>query len=211
MTSGPFTVTMHVQDVLAGAPLPGVTAQLCRKLDLACEKPIREAESDGKGSFQIEVEGSFDGYVQLTSPSIAPSLYFFNPPVSADRELPPISLASPLVAAGIALQSGGTLLSDHGIILLTTSDCEGKAAANISYSVGGAQDPATFAFYLVANLPTSNTTMTDDTGYGGLINIPPGVSTITAVLASDQTKVGTISLLVRPGHVTYSSIPAGSK
>jgi len=208
--TGTFRVTFHVQEVVGSAPLPGVTAQLCRKLDLTCEKPLGKALSDDKGTFTMAVDGNFDGYVQLTEPSIAPSLYFFNPPVSADADLPPISLASPLIAAGIAFQAGGTLLADHGIMLLTTGDCLSQPAANISYSVGGTRDPATFIFYLVAGLPTSDTTSTDSTGYGGLVNLPPGVATITAVLNPEQRKVGTISLLVRAGFVTYSHIYAGA-
>lgn len=211
-TTGTYQVTLHVRDVLGSAPLSGVLAQLCRKLDANCERPVgKSAVSDETGKVVLAVDGSFDGYVQMTDPAIAPSLYFFNPPVIADQELPPISLASPAVAAGIALQAGGTWLTDHGIMLLTTSDCKKQPAANISYSVGGTKDPATFIFYLVAGLPTTDTSVTDFTGYGGLMNMPAGVSTISALHAPDQRSVGTISLLVRPGAVTYSQIYAGAK
>ncbi|MEO6603761.1 MAG: hypothetical protein ABIQ16_28010 [Polyangiaceae bacterium] len=207
---GSYKATMHVRDVLGSLALPGVNAQLCRKLDVLCEKPLAKTVSDDKGTFVLPVDGNFDGFVQMTAPEIAPSMYFFNPPVSADQDLPPISLASPAIAAGIAFQAGGTLLADRGIMLLTTTDCHQAPAANVSYSIGGTRDPATFVFYLFAGVPTTDTSVTDATGYGGLVNMPQGFSTITALLAPDQRKVGTISLLVRPGYVTYSQIYAGA-
>jgi hypothetical protein len=208
--TGTYQVTLHVRDVVASAPLAGVDAQLCRKLDLDCERPLARAVSDETGKFVLPVSGNFDGYVQMKNDVIAPSLYFFNPPVSADEDLPPISLASPQVAAGISLRAGGALLADHGIMLLTTTDCLKQPAANISYSIGGVRDPATFMFYLVGGLPTNNISVTDATGYGGLVNLPPGVTTVTALLAPDQRKVGTISVLARAGYVTYSQIYAGA-
>ena len=64
--AGTYRQTLHVRDVLGSAPLAGVTAQLCRKLDLTCEKPISTTASDEKGTFSLIVESNFDGYVQLT-------------------------------------------------------------------------------------------------------------------------------------------------
>ena len=95
-------------------------------------------------------------------------------------------------------------------MLLTTTDCLKQPAANISYALGGTHDPATFIFYLVAGLPTTDISVTDATGYGGLVNLPPGVTTVSALLAPDQRKVGTISVLARAGYVTYSQIYAGA-
>jgi hypothetical protein len=200
---------MHLQDAVSSVALPGVVAQLCRKLDVTCELPIAQAVSDAGGGVAMSIEAAFDGYVQLTDPKIAPALYFLNPPEQGDLDLPTVPLASPAAATLIVRSAGGpgtTWLPDHGIVLLNAFNCQNQPAANITYSVGGASDPATFIFYLVNALPTTATTTTDETGYGGLVNMPVGSSTITATLSPGARKVSTISVLVRAGYISYSSV-----
>jgi hypothetical protein len=200
---------MHLQDAVSSKALPGVVAQLCRKLDVTCELPIGNAVSDDGGGVAMNIEAGFDGYVQLTDPKIAPALYFLNPPEQGDLDLPTVPLASPAAATLIVRSAGGpatTWLPDHGIALLNAFDCLNRPAANITFSIGGAPDPATFIFYLVDTLPTTQTTVTDATGYGGLVNMPVGSSTITATLSPGARKVSTISVLVRAGYISYSSV-----
>jgi hypothetical protein len=91
-------------------------------------------------------------------------------------------------------------------VLLNAFDCEEAPAGGLTYSIGGTPDPATFIFYLVDGVPTTATTVTDATGYGGLVNVPEGFSAITAKLAASGRKVSDISILVRAGHITYSNV-----
>jgi hypothetical protein len=210
-----YKLTMHLQDAVSSMPLGGVAAQLCRKLDVTCESPIgASVVSDEGGGIAMPIEAGFDGYVKLTDPKmkIAPSLYFLTPPRGGgDLDLPSVPLTSPFVAAGIVASAGGSgWLPTHGIILLNAFDCDDLPAANISYSIGGAPDPATFIFYLVNALPTTSITATDSTGYGGLVNVPAGVSAITATLVPGGQKVSEISVLVRPGYITYSNVKPSS-
>jgi hypothetical protein len=205
-----YKLTMHLQDAVGMKALPGVAAQLCRKLDLTCELPIWQGASDDGGGVAIAIEAGFDGYVQFTHPKISPALYFLTPPPPGeDLDLPTVPLASPAAATLIVTSAGGkgtTWLPDHGIVLLNAFDCQHQTAAGITYSVGGAPDPATFIFYLVKTLPTTQTTVTDSTGYGGLVNMPVGSSTITATLSPGAQKVSTISVLIRAGYISYSSV-----
>jgi len=186
-----------------------VVGQLCRKLDVTCEDPIGSTVvSDSGGGLAMPIEAAFDGYVKLTDSKIAPSLYFLTAPRDGgDLDLPTVPLATPLAAAGIVASAGGTTWDpERGIVLLNAFDCEGQPASNITYSIGGEPDPATFIFYLVNGLPTTAITATDATGYGGLVNVPVGVSTISATLAPSGRKVSNVSVLVRAGYVTYSSV-----
>jgi hypothetical protein len=205
-----YKLTMHLQDAVTSKPLVGVVAQLCRKLDVTCENPLgAPAVSDVGGGVAMPIEAAFDGYVRLTDPKISPALYFLTAPRDGgDLDLPTVPLASPFVAAGIVASAGGTTWDpERGIVLLNTFDCDDQPAANITYSIGGGADPKTFIFYLVNGLPTTATTATDDTGYGGLVNMPVGVSTIAATLAAPSgPTVSNISILVRAGHITYSSV-----
>ena len=206
-----YKLTMHLQDAVSSASLPGIVAQLCRKLDLTCENPIYTTVADETGGVTMQLEPAFDGYVQLTGARIAPSLYFLTPPTSGDLDLPTVPLTSPVVAGGIVQTAGGTTWDkERGIVLLNAFDCTGKGAANITYAIGGAPDPSTFVFYLVNALPTTAVTFTDDTGYGGLVNVPPGVTTVSALLQPSGRKISKISVLVRAGYVSYSSVTPNS-
>jgi len=214
-TSSGYKLTMHLTDAINSAKvLPDVTALLCRKLDVDCENPVGAmATSDETGLITMQVEKGFDGFVQLKSPKIAPSMYFLTPPASGDLELPMVPLASPLAAGSIVLQAGGNTWAKDtsGIVLLTAFDCTGKAAGGINFSIGGAPDPKTFIFYLVDSLPTTNVSLTDDTGYGGLVNVPEGVTTVSALLGGPSGhKISKISILVRAGYVSYSSVTPNS-
>ncbi len=207
-----YQLTMHLQDAVSSKPLSGVVARLCRKLDVTCQSPIgSKVLSDDTGGVAMPIEAAFDGYVQLMDSKIAPALYFLTAPASGDLDLPTVPLASPSVAALIVQQAGGTTwLDERGIVLLNAFDCLGQPADNISYSIGGTPDSATFIFYLVNGLPTTDATVTDSTGYGGLVNMPVGVSTIAATIAPSGRKVSNISILVRAGYISYSSVTPNS-
>lgn len=208
-----YKLTMHLQDAVLMTSLPGVEGKLCRKLDVACEHPLGYVVADGGGTINTQIEAGFDGYVQLTDPNskIAPALYFLTPPVQGDLNLPSVPLANPLVAAGIVKSAGGTTwLSDRGLVLLNAFDCQGNTAAKITFSVGGTPAPDSSIFYLVDTLPSTNVTSTDETGYAGLVNMPEGVTTISARLAPSGRKVSEISVLVRRGFISYSSVTPNS-
>jgi hypothetical protein len=209
-----YNLTMHLQDAIAMKPLPGgIQGKLCLKLDVPCENPVGHVVADDGGVITTPIDAGFDGYVELTDPNskISPSLYFLTPPAQGGDVDLPVPLASPFVAAGIVRSAGGTTwLSDRGIVLLNAFDCAGKTAADISFSVGGTPAPDSFTFYLVGTLPTAMATATDDTGYAGLVNLPEGVTTISAQLGPSERTVSKISILVRPGYISYSSVTPNS-
>ena len=214
-TSAGYKLTMHFTDAINSMKvLPDISAQLCRKLDAECESPVGAMSiSDETGMVSLQVEKGFDGFVQLTGAKIAPSMYFLTPPVSGDLDLPMVPLASPFAASSIVTQAGGNAWAKDtaGIVLLTAFDCAGAAAAGINFSIGGTPDPKTFIFYLVNALPTTAATVTDDTGYGGLVNVPAGVTTVSALLGGPSGhKISKISVLVRAGYVSYSRVTPNS-
>lgn len=214
-TSAGYKLTMHLLDAIDSTKvLPGISAQLCRKLDAMCETPVGAmTTSDENGVVTMQVEKGFDGFVQLTGAKIAPSMYFLTAPASGDLDLPSVPLASPFAASSIVLQAGGNTWAKDtsGIVLLTAFDCAGTSAASINFSIGGTPDPKTFIFYLVNSLPTTDVSMTDETGYGGLVNVPAGVATISSLLGGPSGhKVSKISVLVRAGYVSYSRVTPNS-
>jgi hypothetical protein len=210
--TGPFHVTLHLTDIVSSTPLSGVTANLCRKLDVACTDPEGPAVvSDANGLVAFDVPAAFTGYVSLQEgTTIMPGLYFFNPAVNSDLDVPAIQLASPAIASALIAGLGAKEDSADGIMLLSVVDCTGTNAANVTMSFTQSADAgASVSFYSVGGLPNAMVTMTDTSGYGGAVNVAPGTVAVTAK-RSDGRAIGTYSLLVNPGAITYSKlVPVG--
>lgn len=202
----PYHITMHLTDPLSASPLSGVSGRLCNKLDLNCDQPQSEpAVSDDDGVLTFDVTNTFNGYVSLSRSDILPGLYFFNPQVDRDRDIPSAPLVTPAQASGLTAVFGGQQQPDLGLILLTTYDCSGRAATGVSFASENG-DTSTVLFYIVGGLPNAKETATDGTGYGGFTNMPPGTVVVRGTLAATGSEIGTISLLSKAGAITYSRI-----
>lgn len=200
---GPFTIRLPVVSVLDQAPVPGVAAAMFRKIDVASTTPVgAQAVSDANGIVELTVEKGFDGYVSLSHPTIGPSLYFFNPPVQRSETLPPIRLASIQVVTALFQQVGRTYDPNQGVVILTAEDCESRPLAEVSFAVPKWSDE-TGVFYSVGGLPTTSTSATDSSGYGGLLGLPPETVAISATHAT-QGSIGSLSLFVKAGALSYS-------
>lgn len=207
--SGTFRVGMQVTDLVSHAPIADLRADLCRKVDVACAEPVATvtSESDGKLAFE-RVEANFSGYVSLSADGIVPTLYFFNPPIASNVEVPSLSLSTPQNRSALLGQLGAD--AARGDLLLNVFDCEGKPASGVSFTLSPGGTSA-IPFYLSSGLPTRNATSTDATGYGGFVNVPAGTVTIRAVDTETQRVIQTLTLVVRDGAATWSKvIPDGS-
>jgi hypothetical protein len=203
--TGPFAVAMRTQDLLTQQPKAGVKAELCNKVDVDCSAPLFTTTSDATGLLTLQVPGAFSGYVLLQAPDVLPGLYFFNPSIDRDQEIPPILMPTPLANSLLVAQIGGTQGPNHGHALVMAEDCNGSFAAGVSYATADG-DAMTKTFYSVSGLPSASATTTDSDGYGGMINLPSGAVTLTGDLAAKERTIGTISLLVRAGAISYSRI-----
>jgi hypothetical protein len=203
--SPPFRIAVTLRDLVTQMPFANGQVKLCRKLDVDCTAPVSTAVGDGNGEATFSVDMvDFAGYLTVQASGIVPTLYFFNPPVDRDQAVS-VSLASPAAYAGLLLQLGRQPLSGHGSIVISSADCTGAPAAGVTYTTASG-DGATSSFYTVGGLPTVSATATDAQGYGGLINVPAGAATVATSLTSPRTNLGTISLLVQDGAITYSRV-----
>lgn len=208
-SSGPFRVGMQVTDLVSHAPITGLRADLCRKVDVACADPVTNVTSDADGKLAFDrVDAAFSGYVTLSAESIVPTLYFFNPPVASDLEIPALSLSTPQSRAALLGQLGAD--TARGDLLFNAVDCQGKPASGVSFTLSPSSSSA-IPFYLSSGLPTRNASATDASGYGGFVNVSPGTVTIRAVDAKSQRPIQTFTVVVRDGAATWSKVvPDGS-
>ncbi len=203
---GPFHVVFHLTDVLRSTPQSGVTATLCKKLDVNCDLPIGSpVTSDANGDVAFDVDKGFSGYVSFTRSDITPGLFFFDSAVNGDLNALPVQIITPAILDALTKTVGSPAQPDRGVVLLSTFDCASAGAPGVSYVADGL-DSTAVTFYSVGGLPTSKVDATDSAGYGGFVNVLPGTIAVTAKVKDTGRDLETISLVVRAGAITYSRL-----
>jgi hypothetical protein len=209
-------VSVPLRDLTTRGPVVQMSCRLCAKVDPDCATPIAGPVSPSPdGIVAFDVSASFDGYVEAkapvpdggTLPSYVPSLVFFNPPLVDDTVYIAVPLVSYTVLATLAQQTGGSTIDPAlGGALFEAHDCKGTATDGVTATIDTSAD-TTRRFFFVNGLPNEAAKGTDGTGYGGFINAPPGVRTVTGDRVDGKGKLGTISVLVRKGYLSYSVLP----
>jgi hypothetical protein len=165
----------------------------------------KDAGADGSASKDAGADGGGDAGNPLAGLYV-PAMVFFNPPLVDDI----LYLAAPLVSYGgltaLAAQFGNTINPMFGAAVALAADCSGTPADGVSVSLDVSHS-STRTFYFVNGLPTEFADTTDVTGYSGFINVPPGIRTIAGTRKATGQRTGTISVVVRPGTVTYAVLP----
>jgi hypothetical protein len=83
--------------------------------------------------------------------------------------------------------------------------CLGETAEGVGFSsLEG--DATTVAFYMIKGIPSTKQPATDTSGWGGLLNLPPGSVTLTGRLAATGQELGTLSVFARAGELTYTAV-----
>lgn len=207
--SGSFTATFLLRDTVSQEPKVGVAARACRRLDVKCAEGLDGVKTtDSTGHVSLVVPAGFEGYARFDDPSIASTLFFFDPPVLADRPDLRVSVSAPETTLALAALTGAEPNSSLGVGLVTVFDCFGKPAEGVRVTAEGAGDAAK-TFYIRNGLPSGTSNTTDDTGYSGIVNAAPGTVSFSASI--DGILIGSVSVLVQPSSQTMAHIvPNGS-
>jgi hypothetical protein len=199
------TVTVKFRDIVTNAPLTAVSVNICRKFDYDCTQPIQTGlHPPESGDLAFQVDAGFDGFLEMNMMGALPGLFFFYPPVNEDREI----VGLPLLPAGILTQvsalSGKPYIPEKGVALLGAMDCRNLPAQGVHIWSADA-DSDTSAFYVVKKIPSTSAMVTDESGQGGLINLKPGSVSLSGNL-QDGRNIGTVTVVVRPMGITYTSL-----
>jgi hypothetical protein len=199
------TVKIQFRDIITNAPLTSVTVNVCRKFDYDCTQPIASGlHPPASGDLALQLDAGFDGFLEMNMTGALPGLFFFYPPVNEDR----VIAGLPLLTAGILSQvlalSGKTYIPEKGAVLVGAMDCRNLPAEGVHFSADAA-DADTAAFYVIKKIPSTTAMVTDASGEGGLVNLKPGSVALTGTL-QDGRSLGTVTLVVRPMGITYTSI-----
>lgn len=212
---GPFTVTFSTSNILTQVPLDNADVKLCRKIDVNCDDPELETTTDGNGAVTMQVTAGFAGYVTFEKPSligtedeITPGVYVFNPDVNSDMEIA-VQIATPGIITALSASAGALQLPDRGVLLLNAVDCQGAQAEGVIFSAEG-QDADARVFYTTDGLPDTEATSTDESGFGGFINIAEGTVNVSASVEETGLLIDNTSLIMRMGGITYGQlVPIG--
>jgi hypothetical protein len=144
-------------------------------------------------------------------PLFVPALLFFNPPVktSVDVDAPiPVPLVPTREVSTLIAASGGNFNPTTGIVFTTSLDCNGVPAPGVALTIDKHQDVAT-ELYSQNGVISSTAKVTDASGLGGYIGVPPGFVVLDGYLGSDEPlgkKVGEVGVNVEPLTISYTSL-----
>jgi hypothetical protein len=224
-------VALPFFDLIRMVPITGVGVKVCPKLDVTCSRPIDSTifPADSQGIAHFTTDQFFDGYgivYDLTMPDAGaadeagdgggdagdggptsgrfiPSIVFFNPPIVNDTAFGIVPLFTRADIDALASVQGNTWDQSFGILFAGMLDCGRKPVAGVTWDPS-IVDMKSKRFFYVNGLPDEAATATDPTGFSGLLNAPPGSITINARVQSTGKKVGSATVLVRPGTASYS-------
>lgn len=205
--TGQVSLRIMVIDVLTGQPPAGLDVQLCPKVDVTCSQPTpSNARTTSDGMLEVTVEAGFDGYLQMSGPSITTALFFPTKRVWEDTVVPGVM---PVVSQdgfdSIAEAIGTSLDPQLGHTFVMAAHCNDEPAAGVRLEVGN-ENPLTKRYYMVNGAPVATENATDAAGNGGFLNLDPGFTKITGYVSATGAKVGEAGFLVRAGAVSYPRI-----
>lgn len=202
--------TIPFVELVQKTPITDIKVRLCARLDVSCNNPIGPLQtpgSDGKVSF--DVDANFDGFAEVLpdkddagTPHYVPSLVFFNPTPTDDREYHQILLLSPSTLTTVAAAAGSSVDPKLGAIFYAARDCSDGSGEGVSVSIDRTES-STQGFYLIKGLPSLAASATDSSGYGGIVNTPISFVKVSATLFSTKKPIGSTTVLSRAGTITY--------
>lgn len=205
--SGQVTLSMMVIDVLTSAPPQDLDVKLCPKLDVNCTNPSPSgSQFTAEGMLQVTVNAGFDGYLEMSSPTITTSLFFPTRPIWEDTVVPGMMpVVSPEGFDGIAQAIGTTRDPALGHTFVMAANCNDEPAGGVRLEVSK-ENAQTARYYMVNNAPMASENATDPAGNGGFLNLDPGFATITGYVAASGATIGEASFIVRAGAVSYPRV-----
>jgi hypothetical protein len=202
------TLTINVIDVLTRTIPDDLQVKFCPKLDVDCSHPLDgQFYIDISGLLVTQVQAGFDGYIELTSSTTVPALFFVTLPIWQDTL---IQNVLPVVSAegfqGIAEALGTTLdLTEQGHVYALASDCSGAPAPGVRFEIDH-QTSTTKRYYMVNNVPVGSAIATDAAGSGGFLNLGSGFASVSGFVSSTGARIGESAFIVRAGAVSYPLI-----
>jgi hypothetical protein len=212
---GSTTLSTIVRDLGTGAPVAGAAVSLCRFKDQNCTSPVvptQTTDDAGYVAFNVPFANfgfasTADSYTQVLAPGFIPALYFIGYSVTE----PQAPLAEPDVIVGTSAESApifATEMVDPNLATVQAGvfDCDGAGAGDVRLSIDSS-DPGILPYYYQTNggtwVPDFKATATIGSfAYGGFVNVPPGMVTLTATPVGHDKPAAQVHVLARAGTIS---------
>lgn len=198
----------RIEGVLApGVPPAGLMVRLCGLLDLGCASPLPLDPPDADGNVLFELPADVEAFLDISATDLMPTrAYLPAIPVVIPPKEKIIRVVTTAEFQGLVDSSGQTYDPMRGVAVMLTVDCNDDRAAGVQLSTNDS-DADTIPYYFKGQLPNFTATQTDVQAAGGWVNLPAGLVSAQATLASVLTPIGAASFQSRPGGIAY--VPIG--
>jgi hypothetical protein len=204
-SQGPRVIfSMPIVESISQMPPPTLQVRGCSLLDSDCKNPVTDSVGPTEdGIVHVSLPLEFQGFLEIRSDDTAPALFFLHETLRRDTVSAPLPLISATGLEVLAANNDAVLDFEHdGLVVIRTYDCLGQPAAGIELSSDG--DGQGFMF--VEGLPRVGAEVTDMSGLGGFMNVPPGFVHVTGTHSANGRTTGAESLAVRPQWLTFGDV-----
>lgn len=198
--------TLQFVDYSTGRTYPNLLVRACGIADITCVTPVLDyVEVDARGYVDLPLFEGFDGFFEITSPQILPSLLFLAEPLRA-------RLGPEFPYTLITLESLPPLLGllgvepdpSRGIFASRAFDCEGNLASDVTFTGDGV------SYYFIDGLPSADAPSTGSEGLGGFVDMPAGFANVDALEPGGRSIAGPQSIVIRGGWLSsFFASPPG--
>jgi hypothetical protein len=207
-TTAMVTLTERLELAVGGAAVTMATVDVCDKLDVNCTATgpgfPKGLSPDANGNVTFSVFQGFDGFIRIAGPTIMDSRVFVGRPIVTPPSVKAVELLQPSDYSAIASFAKQTVNMARGTAILLSFDCQGLAAAGVSFTTADADSMST-QFYLINMFPEvpPMATATDVDGFGGFFNLPTGPAVAESYRAAGDVYIGESSFNVLAYTISY--------
>jgi hypothetical protein len=206
-TAGRVIYSIQVVDLSTGQLHPDARVRACGYADVNCEQPVTNSLMvDANGWVDLPLFRGFTGFLEVTSSTSVPDLFYLAEPVQESTVEYPLAVVS-LENLGLLVQLLGVPFEPNtGVIAARAFNCSGDPASGVALSA----DNDSVQWYFVDGLPASSGSGTGADGMAGIVNVQPGVQ-IFDLKANGVSIAGPQSVVVRPNWLSavYVRPPGG--
>jgi len=195
-------LTLAVVDPALQTTPAGLQVRACNRIDVECANPARPATGmSSDGLVHLSLDQGFNGFLEITSPSIVPFLFFVSRPLQTERQ-ETLNVIGPGALQALAGVGDVVLDPTLGLLLLRAFDCQGELVSGVQVSNDAGGQP----FNFIDGLPSVGNDVSSLDGIVGYLNVPVG-SVVGQGLELDKGQLtGRVNVVVRRGWFTYGDL-----
>lgn len=195
-------VRIRFAEAVNGTPAAGLTVKVYRRLEDELSNPASMAKTDKDGLVALDLPTpmrSFRGYLQIEGEGWYPTLIQFGYPIARESVVSILIVTDQNVK--LSVSSAGTKQRDDlGLLQLRMFGCAGVLMRDVSFASDMADPNSSAVWYYDGQRANTEIDKTTTWGNGGIINVLPGSSDVTAKLGNKL--VARTSAPVRAGYLT---------